>query len=102
MSPILVTLTSRSDSNLERSNISLKENRPDCVALNSDGLDFCVRKKENFYGLRHTVLPSKYIKRALVFSKSQHGLGSFTLNFICNFEISNQNSNFQREVQSNF
>ena len=99
MSPILLTLMSRRDSNLECSNISLKENRPDCVDLNSDGLDFCVRKKENFYGLRHTVLLSKYIKRALVFSKFQHCLGSFTLNFICNFEIPNQYSNFQREVQ---
>ena len=54
MSPILVTLTSCSDSNLECSNISLKENRPDCVDLTSDGLDFCVRKKENFCGLRQT------------------------------------------------
>ena len=29
MSPILVTLTSRSDSDFERSNVSLKENKPD-------------------------------------------------------------------------
>ena len=46
MSPILVTLTSRSDSNFERSNINLKENRWDVVDLNSNGLDYCVRKNE--------------------------------------------------------
>ena len=33
VSPILVTLTSRSDSNFERSNISLKENKRDGVDL---------------------------------------------------------------------
>ena len=31
VSPILITLTSRSDSDLERSNASLKENKPDGV-----------------------------------------------------------------------
>ena len=31
MSPILVTLTSRSDSDFERSNVSLKESKPDGV-----------------------------------------------------------------------
>ena len=46
VSPILVTLTSRSDSNFERSNISLKENRWDGVDSNSNGFDHCVRKKE--------------------------------------------------------
>ena len=46
MSPILVTLTSRSDSNFKLSNISLKENKPDGVDLNSDGLDYWVRKNE--------------------------------------------------------
>ena len=40
---ILVTLTSRSDSNFERSNISLKENKPDGIDLNSNGLDYCVQ-----------------------------------------------------------
>ena len=37
---------SRSDSDFERSNISLKKNKPDGVDLNSDGLDCCVRKNE--------------------------------------------------------
>ena len=46
MSPILVTLTSRSDSNFERSNISLKENKRDGVDPNSDGLDYCFQKNE--------------------------------------------------------
>ena len=44
MLPILVTLTSRSDSNFERSNISLKENKWDGVDPNYNGLKFCVRK----------------------------------------------------------
>ena len=35
VSPILVTLTSHSDSNYERSNISFKENKPDGVDPNS-------------------------------------------------------------------
>ena len=46
VSPILVTLTSRSDSNFERSNIGLKENKRDGVDSNSDGFDYCVRKNE--------------------------------------------------------
>ena len=46
MSPILVTLTSRSDSNFERSNISFKENKRDGVDPNSDGLDCCVQKNK--------------------------------------------------------
>ena len=55
MSPILVTLTSSSDSNFERSNTSLKENIPDGVDPNSDGHDYCVRKNEGkFYGCRQT------------------------------------------------
>ena len=39
-------LTSRSDSNSQRSNISLKEIRRDGVDLNSDGLDYFVRTNE--------------------------------------------------------
>ena len=46
VSPILVTLTSHSDSNFERSNISPKENKQDGVDLNSNGLDYCVRNNE--------------------------------------------------------
>ena len=40
---ILVTLTSRSDSNFERSDISLKENKRDG---DSNGFDYCVRKNK--------------------------------------------------------
>ena len=46
---ILVTLTSRNDSDFERSNISLKENKPDGVDLNSNSL---YRTKEKLYGFR--------------------------------------------------
>ena len=57
MSPILVTLTSRSDSNFERSNVSLKENKRDDFDSNSNGLGYCVRKNEGkFYGFRQTEL----------------------------------------------
>ena len=37
---------SRSDSDFERSNVSLKENKPNDVDLNSNDLDYCVRKSE--------------------------------------------------------
>ena len=46
VSPILVTFTSRSDSDFERSNFSLKENKPDGVNPNSDDIDYYVRKNE--------------------------------------------------------
>ena len=46
MSPILVKFTSRSDSNFERSNISLKEDKRDGVDSNSNGFGYCVRKNE--------------------------------------------------------
>ena len=47
---------SPSDSDLERSNISLKENKPAGVDLNSNGLDYCVRKnEEKFYAFQQTV-----------------------------------------------
>ena len=46
VSPILVALTSCNDSNFERSNISLKETKPDGVDSNSNGLDYCVRNNE--------------------------------------------------------
>ena len=46
MSPILVTLTSRSDSDFERSNVSLKEDEPDGVNPNSNDIDYYVRKNE--------------------------------------------------------
>ena len=44
MSLILVTLTSRSDSDFERSNVSLKENKPGGVNPNSNDIDYYVRK----------------------------------------------------------
>ena len=40
------TLTSRSDSDFEISNISLKENKPDGVNPNSNDIDPYVRKNE--------------------------------------------------------
>ena len=46
VSPILVTLTSRSDSDFESSNVSLKENKPDGVNPNSNDTDYYVRKNE--------------------------------------------------------
>ena len=46
---------SRSDSNFEQSNISLKYNKWDGVELNSSSLEYCVRKnEEKFYGFRQT------------------------------------------------
>ena len=46
VSLILFTLLSRSGSNFEHSNISLKENKWDGVDLNSNGLDYCIWKNE--------------------------------------------------------
>ena len=46
VSPILVTLTSRSDSDIESSNVSRKENKPDGVNPNSNDTDYYVRKNE--------------------------------------------------------
>ena len=49
MSPILVTLTSRSDSNFERSDTNLKENKRDGVDSNYSGINYDVRKNEGKY-----------------------------------------------------
>ena len=46
VSPILVTLMSHSNSDFERSNVSLKENKPDGVNPNSNDIDCYVRKNE--------------------------------------------------------
>ena len=46
VSPIPVTLTSRSDSNIESSNVSFKGNKPDGVNPNSNDIDYYVRKNE--------------------------------------------------------
>ena len=46
VSPILVTLTSRSDSNFGSSNVSLKEAKPDGVIPKSNDIDYYVRKNE--------------------------------------------------------
>ena len=43
---ILVTLTSRSDSDVENSNVSLKENKPDGVNSNPNDIDYYVRKND--------------------------------------------------------
>ena len=43
---ILVTLTSRSDSGFESSNVNLKENKPDGVNPNSNDIDYYVQKNE--------------------------------------------------------
>ena len=42
MSPTLPMHTSRSDSNFECSNISVKENKCDGVDLNCNGLAYCI------------------------------------------------------------
>ena len=56
-SPILVTLTSRSDSDIESSNVSLKENEPMALiqTLTVSTTTF-EGMKEEFYGFRQTVL----------------------------------------------
>ena len=47
MSLILVMLMSDSDSNLQHSNISFKENKHDGVVdLSSNGLNYCTQKNE--------------------------------------------------------
>ena len=46
VSPILVTYTSRNDCDFESSNVSLKENKPDCVNPNSNNIDLYVRWNE--------------------------------------------------------
>ena len=55
VSPILVTLTSRSDSDFESSNVSLKENKPDGVnpTLTISTTTF-ERTKEKFDSFRQT------------------------------------------------
>ena len=46
VSPILVTLASRSDSDFESSSVSFKENKPDGVNPNSNDIGYYVRKNE--------------------------------------------------------
>ena len=46
VSPILVTLTSRSNSDFESLNVSLKENKPDGVNPYSNDIDHYVRRNE--------------------------------------------------------
>ena len=57
VSTILVTLTSRNDSDFESSNVSLKENKPDGVNPNSNDIDYYVPKNE-FDGFRQSVYVS--------------------------------------------
>ena len=55
----LVTLTSRSDSDFERSNISFEENKLDGIDLSSNGLTTALeRTKEKFHGFRQILLMS--------------------------------------------
>ena len=57
MTPILVTLTSRSDSNFECSNINLVENKPDGIDLTLTTLTTTFeRTKEKLDGFRQTFL----------------------------------------------
>ena len=57
MSPILVMLKSHSHSDFERSNISFKENKPDVVDLNFNGLTTAFeRTRKKFYGFRQSDL----------------------------------------------
>ena len=61
VSPILVTLTSRSDSDFKRSNISFNENKLDDIDLSSDSLTTAFeRTKEKFYGFRQTELADTF------------------------------------------
>ena len=46
VSPIPVTLTSRSDSDVENSNVSFKGNKPDGVNPNSNDIHYYVGKNE--------------------------------------------------------
>ena len=67
VSPILITLTSRNDSNFEQSNISLQENKWNGVDLNSTGPTAAFetrfeRTKEKYYGFQQTV----FINRACI------------------------------------
>ena len=82
VSPILVTFTSRSDSNFERSNISLKENKRNGVDSNSDGFDCCVRKNEGkilwFSADCNSISPESYVtekkgEMGLIFKKGEKG-----------------------------
>ena len=57
VSPIVLTLTSRSDSNFERSNICLKENKRDGLDQNFNGLATAFEGK--FYGFRQTEVASQ-------------------------------------------
>ena len=70
MPPILVTLTSHSDPDFERSNISFQENKPDGVDSNSNGSYYCVRKKEEeLYGFRQTEKHHRLGKRYFTLTK---------------------------------
>ena len=70
VSPILVMLTSRNDSDFESSNVSLKENKPDGNNLNSNDIDITFeRMKEKFNGFRQTGF-----RFSKIYSKKQRAL----------------------------
>ena len=75
MSPILVTLTSRSDSDFERSNISFKENTPDGVDMNFNGFATAFEKTK-FY-----LVLSNAVAKPLKFRSTPSGLFSLKLIF---------------------
>ena len=81
MSPILVMLTLRSHSDFERSNIRLKENKPDGVDLNSNDLNICVRKKEEFYGFRQAELCHTFLENLSHFDLSRAANFEFHISF---------------------
>ena len=85
VSPVLVRLTSRSDSDFERSNISLKRNKPNGVDLNSTVLIAAFeRTKENFYGFRQTVV-LKYLLVVCIWRHQKHDANydRFAQIFVC-------------------
>ena len=55
---------SRSDSDFERSNVSLKENKLDGVNPNSNDIGYYVRKNEGkFFGFRQTVQSITFLNK---------------------------------------
>ena len=66
MSPVLVTLTSRSDSDFELLNISLKEStaKRHGVDLNSNGLDYCCVQKSE--GRKNSMVFGRLIFTAVI------------------------------------
>ena len=62
MGKIVTNSGSRSNSNLERLNISLKENKRDVVDSNSNGFKYCVQQNQVFEALAFKVLVFDFLK----------------------------------------